>query len=87
MLCLTHKTTDRPRARRAKPRTTYEYKAQQPFALRGGMTQAQIDALPAWSVTDIYTPKMRAVLGYTDSMTQQIHVPDVPRVAHCLCSA
>ena len=54
----------------------YEYKAHQPFAIREGMTQAQIDALPAWTVSDLYTPKMRAVLGYTDSMTQQIHVPD-----------
>jgi AhpD family alkylhydroperoxidase len=54
----------------------YEFKAHQPFALREGMTQAQIDALTAWTVSDLYTPKMRAVLAYTDSMTREIHVPD-----------
>lgn len=54
----------------------YEYKAHVPFALRAGMTQAQLDALPAWTVSDLYTDKMRAVLAYTDSMTREIHVPD-----------
>lgn len=54
----------------------YEYKAHAPFALKEGMSQAQIDALPAWTVSDVYTPKMRAVLAYTDSMTREIHVPE-----------
>ena len=40
------------------------------------MSQAQIDALSAWTVSDLYTDKMRAVLAYTDSMTREIHVPD-----------
>ena len=54
----------------------YEYAAHVPFALRAGMSQAQIDALSAWTVSDLYTDKMRAVLAYTDSMTREIHVPD-----------
>jgi AhpD family alkylhydroperoxidase len=54
----------------------YEYKAHVPFALKEGITQAQIDALSGWSVSDAFTPKLRAVLAYTDSMTREIHVPD-----------
>lgn len=54
----------------------YEYKAHVPFALKAGMTQAQLDALPGWQVSDAFPPKMRAVLAYTDAMTRDVHVPD-----------
>ncbi len=54
----------------------YEYQAHAPFALKEGMSQEQIDALPGWTVSDVYTPKMRAVLAYTDSMTREIRVPE-----------
>ena len=54
----------------------YEYTQHIPFALKAGMTQEQIDALPAWTVSDVFPAKMRAVLAYTDSMTREIHVPD-----------
>ena len=54
----------------------YEYTQHIPFALKAGMTQAQIDDLPSWTISDAFTPKMRAVLAYTDSMTREIHVPD-----------
>ena len=54
----------------------YEYKAHVPFALKAGMTQAQLDALPGWQVSDVFPPKMRAVLAYTDAMTRNIRVPD-----------
>ncbi len=54
----------------------YEFAQHVPFALREGMTQEQIDALPAWTISEVFTPKMRAVLAYTDSMTREIHVPD-----------
>jgi AhpD family alkylhydroperoxidase len=54
----------------------YEFAQHVPFALKEGMTQQQIDALPAWTVSDLFPPKMRAVLAYTDSMTREIHVPD-----------
>ena len=54
----------------------YEYKAHVPFALKAGMTQAQLDALPGWQVSDAFPPKMRAVLAYTDAMTRNIRVPE-----------
>ncbi|MBL8379967.1 MAG: carboxymuconolactone decarboxylase family protein [Burkholderiales bacterium] len=54
----------------------YEYAAHVPFALKAGVTQAQLDALTSWSVSDLYPPKMRAVLAYTDAMTREIRVPD-----------
>ena len=54
----------------------YEYQAHVPFALKAGMTQAQLDALPGWQVSDAFPPKMRAVLAYTDAMTRNIRVPE-----------
>lgn len=54
----------------------YEYRAHMPFALREGITQKQIDDLDSWQVSDAYTPKLRAVLAYTDAMTREIRVPD-----------
>jgi alkylhydroperoxidase family enzyme len=54
----------------------YEYRAHVPFALKGGITQAQIDALPFWRTTDVYEANDRAVLDYTDTMTKNIQVPD-----------
>lgn len=33
-----------------------------------GLSAAQIDALPAWSVADCFTPLERAVLAYTDDL-------------------
>jgi alkylhydroperoxidase family enzyme len=54
----------------------YEYRAHIPFALKEGITQAQVDALDSWMVSDAFPPKLRAVLAYTDSMTREIHVPD-----------
>ncbi len=54
----------------------YEYQAHVPFALEAGLTQAQIDALHDWRAADVYQPRDRAVLAYTDSMTREIHVPD-----------
>lgn len=54
----------------------YEYHAHVPFALKHGLTQAQIDALPFWRESDVYEPNDRAVLAYTDMMTKHIQVPD-----------
>ncbi len=54
----------------------YEYKAHVPFALKAGMTQAQLDGLPGWQVSDVFSSRMRAVLAYTDAMTRNIRVPD-----------
>ncbi len=54
----------------------YEYRAHIPFALKEGVTQAQIDALGNWQDAKLYSDAERAVLAYTDAMTKQIHVAD-----------
>jgi alkylhydroperoxidase family enzyme len=55
---------------------SYEYQVHVPFALREGVTQAQIDKLDRWQDSDAMTQAQRAVLAYTDAMTRDIHVPD-----------
>jgi alkylhydroperoxidase family enzyme len=55
---------------------SYEYQVHVPFALREGVTQAQLDTLDRWQESDALTPAQRAVLAYTDAMTRDIHVPD-----------
>lgn len=55
----------------------YEYQAHVPFALKEGLTQAQIDGLSDWRKHQaLYQPRDIAVLAYADSMTREIHVPD-----------
>lgn len=54
----------------------YEYRAHIPFALKEGVTQAQIDALGNWRDAGCYSDAERAVLAYTDAMTRQVHVAD-----------
>ncbi|MCJ2187631.1 carboxymuconolactone decarboxylase family protein [Novosphingobium beihaiensis] len=42
-----------------------------------GVTQDQIDAIPAWPVSDLFSPAERAVLAYTDALTVlDARVPD-----------
>lgn len=36
-----------------------------------GLTDEKIDAIPAWSTADVYTPVERAVLAYTDELVLQ----------------
>lgn len=55
---------------------SYEYQVHVPFALREGVTQAQLNTLDRWRDSAVLTPAQRAVLAYTDSMTRDIHVPD-----------
>jgi alkylhydroperoxidase family enzyme len=55
---------------------SYEYQVHVPFALREGVTQAQLDTLDRWEDSGTLTPAQRAVLAYTDAMTRDIHVPD-----------
>jgi len=55
---------------------SYEYRVHVPFALREGVTHAQIDMLDRWQDSAGLTPAQRAVLAYTDAMTREIHVPD-----------
>jgi alkylhydroperoxidase family enzyme len=54
----------------------YEYEGHVPHALKAGIAQAQVDALPQWRTSDAFEPADRAVLAYTDAMTKDIRVPD-----------
>lgn len=55
------------------------YEAQQhaPIALREGVTQAQLDALPAWAdaPAGTYSALQADALRLCDAMTRDIHVP------------
>ena len=53
------------------------YEAQQhaPIALKEGLTQAQLDALPAWGESArLFTPLHCDVLRLCDAMTRDVHV-------------
>ena len=54
----------------------YEYVQHVPFALKAGLTQAQIDALRDWRDSKLFEEADRAVLEYTEAMTRSIQVPD-----------
>ena len=54
----------------------YEYRAHVPFALKEGLSQEQIDAIPSWQLTGGFDDRERAVLAYTDCMTREVRVPD-----------
>lgn len=55
----------------------YEADQHAPIALKEGMTQAQLDALPTWQDSKLFDETERAVLAYTDAMTRNIQV-DAP---------
>lgn len=57
-------------------KSQYQYRAHIPFALKAGVTQAQIDALDTWKDSSLYTDADRAVLAYSDAMTKDIEVAD-----------
>jgi len=54
----------------------YEFQQHVPFALKEGLTQAQIDSLKSGGEPQGLTDADRAVLAYSDAMTRQIRVPD-----------
>ena len=54
----------------------YEYDSHIPLALKEGITQEQVEGLRDWQKSKAFDAKDRAVLGYTDSMTRDIHVPE-----------
>lgn len=54
----------------------YEFKAHVPFALKEGLTQAQLDALGADRAPEGLSDADRAVLAYADAMTRAVRVPD-----------
>lgn len=46
------------------------------YALKEGLTPAQVDALSAWRSSDLFSERQRVLLAYVDSITRQIDVPD-----------
>ncbi len=54
----------------------YEAEQHAPIARKEGVSDAKLEALPHWRGSDVFTPRERAVLAYTESMTRDIHVPD-----------
>ena len=54
----------------------YEYDSHIPIALKAGVSQQQIDGLREWRKSKGFDAADQAVLAYTDSMTEDVHVPD-----------
>jgi AhpD family alkylhydroperoxidase len=52
----------------------YEAEQHAPIALKEGVTQAQLNELATWQDSTLFDAIQRAVLGYTDAMTRDIHV-------------
>ena len=46
------------------------------YALKEGLTPAQVEALSDWDGSNLFNDKQRALLAYTDAMTREIDVPD-----------
>ena len=57
-------------------RADYEYAAHTPFALKEGLSQEKIDALPNWLESDVFDGTECAVLAYADAMTKAVQVSD-----------
>jgi alkylhydroperoxidase family enzyme len=57
-------------------RAEYEFQAHVPFALKEGLTQAQLDSMKKNEAPQGLTEADRAVIDYTDAMTRAIEVPD-----------
>ncbi|MHA7598337.1 carboxymuconolactone decarboxylase family protein [Alicycliphilus sp. T452] len=54
----------------------YEADQHAPIALREGVSQDKLDALKEWQGCPLFDARERAVLAYTDAMTQQVQVSD-----------
>ena len=46
------------------------------YALKEGLTPAQVEALADWRPSDLFSGKQRALLAYTDAITREIDVPN-----------
>ena len=46
------------------------------YALKEGLTPAQVEALVDWGASNLFNDKQRALLAYTDAMTRDIEVPE-----------
>jgi 4-carboxymuconolactone decarboxylase len=54
----------------------YEWTQHVSIALRTGVRQEQIDALPDWEKSEKFNEQERAILRYTDEVTKNIRVKD-----------
>jgi alkylhydroperoxidase family enzyme len=54
----------------------YEFAQHRPMALSCGMTAAQIDALPRWRDSALFSERQRAILGYAEGMASANGVDD-----------
>jgi 4-carboxymuconolactone decarboxylase len=46
------------------------------YALKEGLTNAQVDAVANWQVSSLFSAKQRSLLAYTDAITREIDVSD-----------
>jgi AhpD family alkylhydroperoxidase len=56
-------------------RAPYERAQHTPPALAAGLSQAKIDALPAWRRSALFDERQRDLLAYAETMTLQVQVP------------
>jgi 4-carboxymuconolactone decarboxylase len=55
----------------------YVFQAHGPaYALKEGLTTAQVEAIANWQVSSLFSAKQRSLLAYTDAITREIDVPD-----------
>lgn len=52
----------------------YELRAHERYARNAGATPEQLDAIRNWADSTVFDDRLRAVLAYTDEMTERIHV-------------
>jgi alkylhydroperoxidase family enzyme len=78
-----YQTTFKPRLREliiarvgVRNGARYEVEAHRPHALAAGVTGAQLDALADWRKSELFDAAERAVLAYTDAITDDIKVSD-----------
>jgi AhpD family alkylhydroperoxidase len=53
----------------------YEAEQHAPIALREGLSRAQLDALPQWQASAVFSPLQRTALRLADTMTRDVQVP------------
>ena|SRR6476661_737021 len=54
----------------------YEFAQHRPMAMSCGMTAAQIDALPQWRDSKLFSDRQRAILAYAEGMASSNGVDD-----------
>src|SRR5208283_2048974 len=57
-------------------KAVYEWTQHVPIALRAGVRQAQIDALPHWENSSEFSETEKEILRYTDEETMNVRVKD-----------